>query len=160
MRSFCATRHKQHQRLISCTKKIAIFAHAFAPYFDVVHLVTESDATRIGFFWGLLQLVFQVHRTHFPDAQFCNTNPHLGQVGSDYLLFLERTCDAYKALAHALPQYQHIYTSTKDSIRSKDGELCVLLSHVYADIVRFNLELYCMFSSSSQGAFALRTGIV
>ena len=60
-------------------------------------------------------------------------------------------------MAHALPQYRSIYDSIKDQIQGEKREHLALLSHIYADIIRFNLELYCMFSSSSQGTFSLRT---
>ncbi|KAF2652460.1 hypothetical protein K491DRAFT_718890 [Lophiostoma macrostomum CBS 122681] len=132
MRALCATRQNENQRLLHCTKKIALFAHAFAPYFDMVNLFVELDPNWIAWFWGLLGLVFK--------------------VGSDHALFLERTCDVYKVMAHALPQYRQIHDSNKDQIQAEKGEHLALMSHVYADIIQFNLELYCMFSCSSQGA--------
>ena len=74
------------------------------------------------------------------------------QVGSDYVPFLEKITDMFEAIAHELPQYQQLHDSCRHQFqRRQDDRLTSLMSYVYADIIQFCLELYCMFSKGPQG---------
>jgi hypothetical protein len=73
------------------------------------------------------------------------------QVGSHYVLFLEKACEMFSSMARSLPQYGQILTSCKQHFETAQQDDLILLSYVYADIVTFCLELYCMFSRGFHG---------
>lgn len=60
LHSMCAADQKEHQRLLACSKNIASFSRAFAPYFDIVSIMAPVRPDWLAWFWGLLRLVFKV----------------------------------------------------------------------------------------------------
>lgn len=60
MRAICASNQKEQHKLLSCSKKIALFAHAFAPYFDIVGTMFHVRPDWLGWFWGAFRLIFKV----------------------------------------------------------------------------------------------------
>lgn len=73
------------------------------------------------------------------------------QIGSNYIIFLEQACELFKAVGQGLPRYQEIQESCRQYFQPAHHDKLVLLSYAYADIIRFCLELYCMFSRGSHG---------
>lgn len=51
---------KDSALLQSCIHKVALFAHAFAPYFDVVGSFTSLRPEWPGCFWGIIVLLIRV----------------------------------------------------------------------------------------------------
>ncbi|KAF2018188.1 hypothetical protein BU24DRAFT_166726 [Aaosphaeria arxii CBS 175.79] len=115
----------------TCTKHVARFAHAFKPYFDLVNLFTNVRPDWLGWFWGIIALVFR--------------------TGSRYELLVQKIAELFGSIARALPEYDVLLKSVWQQSHAPTDDRLTLLSHVYADIVRLCLELYCMFSRS-QGA--------
>lgn len=60
MRSMCLAHQDDSERLQACIQKIASFAHAFAPYFDVVGLFANVHREWISCFWGSIALMIRV----------------------------------------------------------------------------------------------------
>lgn len=138
---------KDHQRLLKCTEKIGSFSNAFAPFFDILGLLGDVRPHWLGWFWGLLQLVFKV-RKRSPTTIHTLT---FSQSGIRYVLFLEQASDMIRAIAYGLPCYRDRLEPCTHSFRAKRSDWLVSLSYIYADIVQLLLELYCMFSRESKG---------
>ena len=60
MRAVCAENKKHHERLLSCSRKMAAFSRAFAPYFDIINIFVQIKPEWLGWFWGSIRLVFKV----------------------------------------------------------------------------------------------------
>jgi len=58
-----------------------------------------------------------------------------------------------KAIGHNLPRYHEKRDTSRPQMLAAQDEWLALLSYVYADIVRFCLELYSIFSKNSKGMF-------
>ncbi|ORY12258.1 hypothetical protein BCR34DRAFT_306723 [Clohesyomyces aquaticus] len=132
VRAMCAANQKEHHRLLTCSRKIALFSHAFAPYFDIINIYVQIRPDWLGWFWGSIRLVFK--------------------LGSAYVLFLEKIADMFETVAMQLPQYQQFHHTCKGQFQeTQQDRVTTLMSYVYADIVQFCLELYRMFSRGSPG---------
>ncbi|KAF2467048.1 uncharacterized protein BDR25DRAFT_267857 [Lindgomyces ingoldianus] len=132
MRSLCSSQ-KEHQRLLNCSRKIGLFSHVFAAFFDTISIYAQPRPDWLCWFWGSIGLVFK--------------------LGSNYVLFLEKIADMFESIAHALPQYQQFHDSCRRQFQEvRHDQMITLMSYVYADIIQFCLELYHMFSRGSQGA--------
>lgn len=122
---------KDSALLQSCIHKVALFAHAFAPYFDVVGSFTSLRPEWPGCFWGIIVLLIR--------------------AGSHYMLLLDKIAYLFELLTRGLPQYKFLIPSFKLDFRAATDGRVELISHLFADFVQLFLELYCMFSRS-QGA--------
>jgi hypothetical protein len=60
IRSLCDANQKEHRRLLACSRKIALFSNVFAPYFDIVNIFVQIKPDVLGWFWGMIRLVFKV----------------------------------------------------------------------------------------------------
>ncbi|KAF2273239.1 uncharacterized protein EI97DRAFT_436295 [Westerdykella ornata] len=132
LHSICDSSQQKSRALSACARKVTLFSRSFAPYFEVVGGFTQLRPDCLGWFWGLVRLVFK--------------------VGSDYVLFLEAACDLLETLTQSLPRYQERKDAYSSLSLAAQREGLLLLSCVYADIVQFFLDLYCMFSRASKGA--------
>jgi hypothetical protein len=52
--------YANRSKFVICCKKIAIFADAFAPYFEVIGVFVQIKPEWAGWFWGILRLILQV----------------------------------------------------------------------------------------------------
>jgi hypothetical protein len=129
---------------------MAYFSHAFAPYFEVVATLTPVRPDWLAWFWGSLRLVFKV-TTRGSTQMYVLRKLTMKQVGRNYIVFLEQVCDMFKAIGHNLPRYREKQDTCMPQLLAAQEEWLVLLSYVYADIVRFCLELYSLFSRSPKG---------
>ncbi|PSN68713.1 hypothetical protein BS50DRAFT_490737 [Corynespora cassiicola Philippines] len=133
LRSLADVPSKDQRRVVACSRKFTLFARSFSPYFDVLKDLDQVRPDWLGWFWGMLQLVFK--------------------AASKYAIFLEKVAQLLESIAHVLPVYRQIYQSCKAQYQSNnhDGRLVVLMSYVYADLMQFCLDVYRMFSRCSQG---------
>ncbi|KAF2184456.1 hypothetical protein K469DRAFT_185232 [Zopfia rhizophila CBS 207.26] len=132
LRSLCASNQKEHQRLLSCSRKIALFSHTFAPYFDIINNFVRIRPDWLGWFWGSIRLVFK--------------------IGSNYILFLEKIADMFESIAHVLPRYTQFHDTCRRQFQETRHDWPTsLMSYLYAEIIQFCLELYRIFSRGSQG---------
>lgn len=60
MHAQCTEDQRNHHRLLSCSRKIAAFSHAFAPYFDIINIFVQIKPQWLAWFWGSIRLVFKV----------------------------------------------------------------------------------------------------
>ncbi|USP76792.1 hypothetical protein yc1106_04066 [Curvularia clavata] len=123
------------QRVVVCSRKLALFIRAFAPYFDVLSTCIKVHPEWVSWFWGALRLVIK--------------------MSSDYISLLEKIADMFEAIAHTMPPYQQIYEacrgdSSRPDMKQEDYHLAALLSYVYADFVQLLLEVYRIFCRGSQ----------
>ncbi|KAF2737363.1 hypothetical protein EJ04DRAFT_510470 [Polyplosphaeria fusca] len=133
VRTFCSSADQtEHQRLLACLKKIALFSNVFAPYFDIIDIFVQTKPDLSGWFWGTIFSAIK--------------------AGSQLVFFLEKIADMFEAIAYALPQYQHFHDSCKQQFQeSGQDRLTTFMSLVYADLVQFCLEVHHMFSRNPQG---------
>lgn len=132
MHAQCAQDQRNHHRLLSCSRKIAAFSHAFAPYFDIINIFVQIKPQWLAWFWGSVRLVFK--------------------MGSNYVLFLEKVADMFEHITHILPQYKHFYEACKLQFQqTQQDRLTTLMSYLYVDIVQFCLEVRRIFARGSPG---------
>ena len=76
IRALCAEDQKNHLRLLSCSRKLAAFSHAFAPYFDIINIFVQIKPEWLGWFWGSIRLVFKVWILPVPGAPLLHRIQH------------------------------------------------------------------------------------
>ncbi|KAF1839228.1 hypothetical protein BDW02DRAFT_231629 [Decorospora gaudefroyi] len=136
LRQVSACNGSGDRRIVACSRKFTLFVRAFAPYFDIVSLCVDLRPEWIGWFWGLVRLVFKVSR--------------------DHQLFQEKLADMLERVAHIIPPYQQIYevckrNSSDSRVKAEEYHLAALMSYVYVDLVQIWLELYLIFCRGPPG---------
>ncbi|KAL5120085.1 hypothetical protein ACEQ8H_001910 [Pleosporales sp. CAS-2024a] len=116
-------------------RKLAMFVQAFAPYFHVLGICTRVKVEWPGCFWALIKLLFQ--------------------AVEENRLFSEKVANMFEAIASILPPYHHMYAIRKRrlghfQVPVEDEHLTMLMSYVYADLVRLCLDLYRIFFRNVQ----------
>jgi hypothetical protein len=158
LRGTAARTGPSDRTLVSSSRKFALFVRAFSPYFDVLSICTRVKAEWPGHFWALVRLVFQVCILILPEQ--LRVFLMMGQVASEYVLFLEKIADIFEAMANILPPYHQIYTICKRRmgvahVDAEDEQLATLMSYAYADMVRICLDFYSNFFRNVQSKCAI-----
>ncbi|KAF2035518.1 hypothetical protein EK21DRAFT_53964, partial [Setomelanomma holmii] len=130
LRSLATSDNASERSLTASARRCGLFVQAFAPYFSVLSLCTQSQAEWSGCFFGLLLLTFQ--------------------AASEHSLFLEKVANIFEAITSILPPYHQIYAACQYRMDSAPGvnddvQLATLMSFVYEDLVTLLLDIYCIF---------------
>lgn len=141
--------YASHSKLVACCRKIAVFANAFAPYFDVVGVFVQIKPEWAGWFWGSIRLILQV----------CQVKKLLNEIatdgspklGSNLTVCLDNVAKMFERIAFTLPQYQSWYEICRKNVRASDRDrLGHALSYIYSDMIQFCLHVHRIFSRSKR----------
>jgi hypothetical protein len=151
LKTFCDRNVKDTRRLRVCLERLTVFAHTFAPFFELLSIYVALKPDWVGWYWGTVGLVFEVSPTI--DMLIIAESLHAYiQAGSSYVLFLEKVTHIFENLSHVLPNYQQLYEGVKRQLHNAfDDRIYTLMSYVYADVAQLWLDIYHVFSRGSTG---------
>lgn len=146
--------YSHKSRLVACCRKIASFAEAFAPYFEVINIFVQIKPDWIGWFWGSIRLIFQVDTSEITAISLGRRQDAdtYFKLGSNLIVFLENVAMMFENIAFTLPQYQAWFNLCQRNVTAQDKDrLGQALSFVYADMIEFCLHTYRIFSRAKLG---------
>lgn len=137
-------------KLIQCSKRIAAFSDAFAPFFDVIGVFVQVKPEWAAIFWGSIWFIFKVG--YLGTLYLRGKRLISSKLGTNLVNFLERVAEMFEEISYFLPQYKDWFAICKQTNSINDGSrLGQALAHVYHDLVEFIVSIYFIFSKQNQG---------
>ncbi|OCK89804.1 uncharacterized protein K441DRAFT_699588 [Cenococcum geophilum 1.58] len=111
--------HKiQRSTMAKCARRIEVVSTKFSPFFGIIDIFVQTHPEYAGIFWGAIRLVFL--------------------WGSNFTSFLEKTCEMFEFMVHALPAYEDAAEAQTKLLQNRlSARILDALSMVYSDILEF-----------------------